>query len=79
MVDVRRNDRPAERDLTAHELRGDDLGNGRAETLAGMLLVGDVTRARLVLHGLVGGLPAEVLADGDVLHFGRDDALLRVP
>ena len=40
MIDVRRNDGSAARDLVAHELRRDESRDRRAPTLAGMLLTG---------------------------------------
>ena len=79
MVDVRRNDRPAKRDFTAHELWRDDFRDRGTETFAGMLLVGDVPRAHLIFHRLVGSFTAEVFADGNVFHLGCDDTLLGIP
>ncbi len=68
VVDVRRDDGAAARDFRADEFGGDFLGNGRAEALPGMLLDQQAGLTRLgELH---------VLADGDVLHLRRDDALL---
>ena len=65
MVDVRRNDRPAAGDLVAHELGRDMVGQAGAEGFA------------VAEHGLALGA-ADILADGDELHLGRDDAAPRV-
>ena len=61
MVDVGGDDRAAARDLVADEFGGDVVGDRGAEILA----VADVFGERLA---------AEVLADGDIFHLGRDDA-----
>ncbi|SPV09075.1 Uncharacterised protein [Burkholderia cenocepacia] len=87
VVDVRRDDRAAARDFVAHEFRR-DLGQrvraeGRgAERLARMLAAhhrGElraVRAARLQALDVLGA--ALVLADRDVFHFRRDDALARI-
>ena len=74
VIDIGRNDGAAAGDLGADELRRDHLRDGGAEGLA-LVLEGQVMAAGRI--GLGGG-EAHVLADGDVLHLGRDDALLRV-
>ncbi len=60
VVDVRRDDGAAAGDLVADEFGGDVVGDARAEVLA-VALLGDVR-------------PADVLADRDIFHLGRDDA-----
>jgi len=65
MVDVGRDDGAPARHLIAHELGRDDVGKRRAERLAAVAL-----RQKL--------LAAEVLADRDILHLGRDDPGPRV-
>src|SRR5690606_10995519 len=70
VVDVGWNDRAAAGDLAADELSGDFLGNAGAEALPGVLFL---EQARLAHFGQL-----HVLADGDVFHLGRDDALLGV-
>jgi hypothetical protein len=78
VVHVRRDDGAASRDLVAHELGRDFRGNGGAERLATMLAahqLGELRafRARSAQLGQVLAA-AQVLADGDVLHLGRDEA-----
>ncbi|KGD50920.1 hypothetical protein DP43_4898 [Burkholderia pseudomallei] len=87
VVDVRRDDRAAARDFVAHELRR-DLGRrvraerGGAECLARVLAAhhrGELRAVRaacLQAFQILGA--ALVLADRDVFHFRRDDALARV-
>ncbi|MOA04909.1 hypothetical protein D3C78_1244820 [compost metagenome] len=70
MVDVGRDDRAAAGDFLADELGGDFLGNGGAEAVAGVL--------RIEQTGGAGFLQLHVLADGDVFHLRRNDALARV-
>ncbi len=62
MVDVGRDDGAAARNLVAHELRRDVVGDRRTEALAIALQLG------------VRRLAAEVFANGDEFHFRRDDA-----
>src|SRR5205814_5756862 len=61
VVDVVGDNRAAARDLVANELGGDEIGNGGAEGFA-------VPRFREGMRA------AEVLADGDIFHLGRDDS-----
>ena len=65
MVDVRGDDRAAAGDFAADELGGDVVGDFGAEILA----VADVVR---------NGVAADVFADGDIFHLGRDDAAARI-
>src|SRR6185295_11638652 len=61
VVDVAGNDGAPAGDLVADELGGDEVGDRRAEVLA-------VPRFREGMRA------AEVLADRDIFHLGRDDA-----
>ncbi|MNQ81991.1 hypothetical protein D3C85_970300 [compost metagenome] len=70
MVDVGRDDRAAAGDFLADEFGGDFLGNAGAEAVARML--------RIEQTGGAGFLQLHVLADGDVFHLRRNDALARV-
>ncbi len=70
VVDVGRDDGPTARHLVAHELRRDDLRDARAHRVAGQALLAG--RVLLVLRH---PFAAAVLAQGHVLHLGRDDAL----
>ena len=74
MVDVGGDDGAAPRDLVAHELRRDLARDGRAERLSGVLRreFGACRRVRVERRAV------HVLADGDELHLGRDDAPPRV-
>src|SRR5690606_31775259 len=60
VVDVVRDDGAAAGDLLTHELGRDEVGDGGAEVFA-------------VADAGGGLLAAQVLADGDVFHLGRDD------
>ena len=66
MVDVVGDDRAAAGDFVADELRGDVVGDARAEILA----VAD--------EGFLGLRATEIFADRDIFHFGGDDAAARV-
>ncbi len=68
VVDVGGDDGAAGGDLRAHEFGRDLLGHRLAEVLAGMLLEHHLGKAVALL----------VLADGDVFHLRRDDALARI-
>ncbi|MNE13489.1 hypothetical protein D3C80_1063250 [compost metagenome] len=70
VVDVGRDDRAAAGDFLADEFGGDFLGNAGAEAVARML--------RIEQTGGAGFLQLHVLADGDVFHLRRNDALARV-
>src|SRR5262249_52796100 len=61
VVDVVGDDRTAARDRVADEFGGDEVGDGGAIVFA---VAGRIAR----------GFAAEVFADGDIFHFGRDDA-----
>src|SRR3546814_18650370 len=62
VVDVVGDDRAAAGDLVADEFGGDVIGDACAKVLP-------VTRGGLAALGA-----AEVFADGDIFHLGRDDA-----
>ena len=80
VVDVGGDDGAAAGDLFADELRRYLVGDVRAPRVAGML-VGQRVGRRLAKR--LGVLPelgqAHVFANGDELHFRRDDALFRIP
>ncbi len=65
VVDVVRDDRPAARDLVAHEFRRHMVRNAGAERLA-------------VARPLPGLLAAEIFADRDIFHLRGDDAALGI-
>ncbi len=70
VVDVGRDDGATAGDFVTDEFGGDFLGNAGAEALTRVLLIQQAGGAVfLQLH---------VLADGDELHLGRDDALTRI-
>ena len=70
VIDIRGNDRTPTRHLGTNKFRRDFLRQGGAERLATMLCAQCCLFARLHI--------AHVLADGDELHFRRNDALTRV-
>ena len=71
VIDVARNNRPAGRHLLAHELRCDVLRSMGAEAHPRVLL-----RRRVCLAVDRDAVrQRQILADRDVLHFRRDDAL----
>ena len=78
MVDVARNDRPAARNFRTNEVRDDFLREAGPETLPAMLTTENLRQARTLRAGgaqlLDIGAPVVVLANGDILHLGRDDA-----
>ncbi len=78
MVDVRRNDRPPPGHFIAHEFGRDLLRYRRPERVARMLLQKRIAR-RIRPDLLLQRLQALVLADGNVFHLRRHDALLRIP
>ena len=67
MIDIGGNDRPPAGDFVAHEFRRDELGDRRAETVAGMGAAMTVALKSL--------LPSEIFPNRDVLHLRRDNAL----
>src|SRR5438067_3556172 len=69
MVDVVRDDRAAAGDLVADEFRRHLIRDAGAERLAGI----DARGPQLLL-----GLAAEIFADRDIFHLGRDDAALGI-
>ena len=82
VVDVGRDDGAAARDLLAHELGRDEVGDRGAEAFAVPFLRGATARDAVArCLSPVGGSPvaarrpAQVLADGDELHLGGDDPL----
>ncbi len=80
MVDVVRNDRPAAGDLVADEFGRHEFRDRRAERFAFVLMI-QVTSGRFARdrqHGVECDLAAEIFADGDIFHLGRDDAFARV-
>src|ERR1043166_939921 len=95
MVDVGRDDGAAGGNLIAHELRRDEPGDAVRKALEERRLIrGDPGRrlltgaAMLMLEGSARGLRGEtgferfqalILAQGDELHLGGDDALPGVP
>src|SRR3989449_508076 len=80
MVDVRRDDRAAAGDLVADELRRDLVRDAGAPRGSGMLAREAAAAAPgpIAVAPVHRGLPLQVLADGDELHLGRDDALAGV-
>jgi len=73
MVDVGGDNRATGRHLAAHELRRDAVGDLRAETLPRMLL-----QQRGIFGTGAELVEALVLANRDVFHLRRDDALPRI-
>ena len=79
MVDVRRDDRPAASDLVADEFGRDEFGIDGAERFAAVLMIQRRRSLRSDADKSVRVLPAaEIFADRDVLHLGRDDAFAGV-
>ncbi|SSW71626.1 hypothetical protein AVE30378_04655 [Achromobacter veterisilvae] len=82
VVDIRRDDGAAARDLVAHELGRDGSRNGGAEGLARVLA--QQALDHLLAVGAAGAqrfqvlFAAQVFADGHEFHFRRDDAAARV-
>src|SRR5437870_8835852 len=75
MIHIRGNDRAAPRDFVADELGRNVFRNARAERFATML---EAQVRSLALRCFVGLFSAEILADRDELHLGRDDASARI-
>ncbi len=70
VVDVGGDDGATAGDFVTDEFGGDFLGDAGTEALARVLLIQQAGGAML--------LQLHVLADGDVFHLGRDDALTRI-
>ena len=71
MIDVGRNNRPPARYLVAYKLGGDYVGCARAKVVPRVLLLqGGILRLPL--------LAPHAFTDGDILHFGCDDAATRI-
>src|ERR1051326_6318092 len=73
-MNVGRDDSATPGDFGANEFGSDDLGDGGAEGMAPQVTECGVRSAECGVQILA----AKVLADGNKLHFGRDDALAGV-